>query len=185
MDQTEPDPDVDDLLIEHLPGLRAYVRLRSGPQIRARDTSSDLVQSVCAEVLAERSRFEFRGGAAFRRWLYQATEHKLVERARFWRAEKRDAGREVAAGDGADSSDVILDGYANLFTPSRDACAREEVDRLERAFDALPQSYRDVITMSRFLGYSHTEIAQQSGRNEGAVRTQLSRALARLSELLN
>lgn len=161
------------------------MRLRSGPAVRARDSSSDLVQSVCAEVLTERSSFQFRNEAAFRRWLYQAAEHKIVQRARFWGAAKRSVARE-ARDVPSDSShcEHVLDGYASLLTPSRDACAREEINRLERAFDALPRHYRDIITMSRFLGYANADIAERTGRSAGAVRTTLCRALARLSELM-
>ncbi len=181
-DSAEPPshPSVDKLLVEHLPGLRAYVRLRSGPLVRGRESSSDLVQSVCAELLTERSRFEFRGADPFRRWLYRTAEHKIVDRARHWNTDKRDVARE------ADdlSNETLLSGYASLFTPSRHACAREEIVRLETTFDSLPEQYREIIVQSRYLGMSHSEIAEQSGRTDGAVRTTLCRALARLSDLL-
>ena len=38
---------VEELLARHLPGLRAYVRLRAGPLVRAREAESDVVQSAC------------------------------------------------------------------------------------------------------------------------------------------
>ena len=41
------------LLEEHLPRLRAFIRLRTNQAIRARESCSDLVQSVCREVLEE------------------------------------------------------------------------------------------------------------------------------------
>jgi RNA polymerase sigma factor (sigma-70 family) len=139
---------------------------------------------VCAELLSERSRFEYRGEAQFRRWLYQATEHKLIERARYWRSAKRALARDAPVMLDNGSASSVLAGYACLFTPSRDACAREDVERLERAFDALPPAYREIIVLSRYLGCSHAEIAARLGKTEGAVRTLLCRALARLSELL-
>jgi hypothetical protein len=53
------------LLTGFLPELRAFVRLRLGPELRARETSSDLVQSVCREVLADLDQFEYRGSPSF------------------------------------------------------------------------------------------------------------------------
>ncbi len=160
-----------------LPALRAYVRLRASPDLRAHESCSDVVQSVCVEMLGEAARLELRGPAALRRWLFRAAERKLVDRVRYWRAQKRAAARVVDAAD-------VLEGYATLCTPSQAAAATEEVARIERAFDALPPDYRDVIAATRLLGLSHADLAAESGRTPGAVRTQLCRALARLSELL-
>jgi DNA-directed RNA polymerase specialized sigma24 family protein len=42
-----------------------------------------------------------------------------------------------------------------------------------------------VISLARIVGLSHAEIAKEMGRSEGAVRTLLSRALARLATLLD
>ncbi|MCA8975247.1 MAG: hypothetical protein KDC98_11025, partial [Planctomycetes bacterium] len=44
---------VEELLVRHLPRLRAFVRLRSPFALRARESCSDLVQSVCREVIAK------------------------------------------------------------------------------------------------------------------------------------
>ena len=63
--------------------------------------------------------------------------------------------------------------------------AREEVLRIEQAFEELPENFREVITLSRILGLSHREIAEQTGSTEGATRALLFRALARLSRLLD
>jgi type IV pilus assembly protein PilW len=76
----------------------------------------------------------------------------------------------------------LLDCYRTFCTPSGVLQAREEVERIEAAFDALPDDYREVITLSRIVGLSHAEIAERSGRSEGATRTLLYRALGRLAE---
>ena len=86
---------LDELLQRHIPALRAFIRLRCGKQIRDKESCSDLVQSVCREVLGELGRFEYRGEASFRNWLFGWATHKIQNRARYYRAEKRDAAREV------------------------------------------------------------------------------------------
>jgi len=178
------DPDAAEALLrEQLPGLRAFVRLRAGAALRQRESASDLVHSVCREVLEELPTLEYRGEAAFRSWLYRAAERKIVDRARFWRARKRDVAREVSP-HAVDEDADLLRSYASIHTPSRAAIVHEEVLRLESAFDRLPPHYREVITLARLVGLPHKEMGRQLGRSEGAVRVLLFRALAELSDHL-
>lgn len=166
-------------------GLRGYVRLRAGPELRAMESTSDIVQSVCREILENRERFQFRGEDGFRRWLYTTALRKLSNRARTRRTLKRGAPvrpiEDVPEGEVAGG---LLDCYRTFCTPSGAVQASEEVGRIEAAFDELPGEYREVITLSRILRLSHAEIALKLGRSEGATRTLLYRALGRLSEVL-
>lgn len=176
---------IDALLEENIPALRAYVRLRMGGTLRAKETSADLVQSVCREVLVDLGRFHVRDEASFRHWLFETAYRKILDRQRRWGAMKRDASREV----GWPQSDTHADGkllecYSSISTPSHQAEVREEIERLERAFERLPEHYRQVITLARIVGLSQAQIAEQMGRTEDSVRNLLARALARLSSLL-
>jgi RNA polymerase sigma-70 factor (ECF subfamily) len=176
-------PELELLLERHLPALRAFVRLRAGRTVAARESSSDLVQSVCRELLQGAGRFEYDGEAAFKSWLFTAALRKIVEKDRYYRAEKRDAARE--AGTGGDAEDAsLLDGYATLITPSRDVAVREQLARVERAFEQLSDEQREVVTLARIVGLPHAEIARQLGRSEEATRQLLRRAMVRLSGLL-
>ncbi len=165
------------LLQRHLPALRTWVRLRAGPLVRAHESNSDIVQSVCRELLEGLSGFEWRGEAAFRAWLFTAGMRKLVERQRHWQAARRDAARDVAVGEGADLAEL----YGTVLTPSRVAMAREDVARLESAFDALTEEQREVLLLARVAGLSRAEIAAQLGRSEDSVRNLLHRGTARLA----
>ncbi len=178
---TQDPPDLDRLLAEHLDSLRAFVRLRAGAGLRARLGQSDIVQSVCREVLQARDRFEYQGDAAFRSWLYTAALRKVVELDRKLHAAKRDVGREHAldAEGGADAA--LLQGYATVTTPSLVAMGREGAAKLEEAFDALSEEQREIITLARVAGLSHAELAQQLGKTEENCRQMLRRALMKLS----
>lgn len=178
MSAPAPDPDVGALLEHHLPGLRAFVRLKSGPKLRDLEASTDLVQSVCLEVLEHADRFAHGGEVGFRNWLYRTALRKIADRYAFYQAKKRDVRRH--AGDAQ-----LLDLYATVCTPSREVSAREEVERVERAFDRLSETHRDVLIGARILGLSHRDLAAQNGRTEAASRTLLFRATARLVELLD
>lgn len=183
-------PAVDVLVERYLPELRAYVRLRAGPSVRAREDVSDIVQSTCREVLAHVDRFRWGGEVGFRRWLYASALRRIVDKHEFHRAQKRDVEREVthAALGGAESSPGALDlgAYAaSLSTPSGEAVAREQAERIERAFDALNDEQRELIVQSRLMGVSHDELAEATGKSKGAVRVALHRALARLAAELD
>ena len=114
-----------------------------------------------------------------------AALNKIRERREHWQAERRDPALEVCLPMTSDSVNQLCDGYAALGSPVEAAIGHELVVRLEAAFDRLPERYREMLTLSRILGLSHTEIADQIGKSEGAVRTLLSRALVRLSALLD
>ena len=176
-----------DLLRRHLPSLRAFVRKNLGGGIRRRESSMDLVNSVCREALQALPRFEYRGPESFRNWLLRQAENKIRDRGRYWRRERRTASRESGSlstllkGDDASERLAQLKSYR---TPSHDACAREELARAEEAFRSLPPDYREVILLARVAGLSHAEIADRMQRSPAAARTLLSRALARMATLL-
>jgi RNA polymerase sigma factor (sigma-70 family) len=168
----------DTLLARHLPGVRAFARLRMSPLLRAHESESDLVQSACRDVLAKAEGFEYRGEAAFRAWLYTAVLHKLRTKERGLRAQKRDARRRAQPGD---AGDPLAACYAQVLSPSAAAMAAERVQALERAFDALPEHYREVISLSRIARLDRASVAAQMGRSEDSIRNLLHRALAQLA----
>ena len=162
-------------MARYLPALRAFVRLRMGRELRAREESSDIVQSVAREVLHHADRFQHGGESGFRDWLFTTAHRKVVNHLQHWRAQKRTAAQEVQ----------LPEELAGLSgTPSRHASAREELAAVESAFDALTEEQREVVTCSRLVGMSHAEIAQRLGKSEVAVRKILSRGLARLAAVL-
>ena len=177
----DPGSDRAELLEEHLAGLRAFVHLRLGRALRAKEESQDLVQSVCREVLSELPHFEPRADATFRDWLFKTAENKIRDRWRHWQREKRSVAREVELDLTENEDASVCSDLATLCTPSRHAAGREEVARLERAFCELPPDYREVIVLARLRGLTHAQIAERLGRTELATRTLLSRALARLA----
>lgn len=173
-----------ELLQRHLPGLRAFVRLHSGPFLRAREESTDLVQSICLRILRTADRFEHGDETAFRRWLFATALRTVQNKHRFHLAAKRDGGLQSPSAPGSRDGRDLLDLYASFCTPSQVLVAREEVRRIEAAFDELSPEQREVILLARVLGLSRASIGEQMGRSEGAVRMLLSRALARLTEIL-
>ena len=160
-----------ELLERHLPDLRAYLRRRARGLLAARESASDLAQSVCREVIEHVDRFEHGAEESFRAWLYRTAERKLVSRYRYYTAIKRDGGPP--------ESDGPLPP-----TPSQQVAAREELAAAEAALARLEAPYREAILLSRIEGLSHAEIARRMGRSEGAVRNLVYRGLAQVAKEL-
>lgn len=174
------DERIEDLLEGNLPDLHAYVRLRIGADARRRETSLDIVQSVCADVLQYRQRFQHGGAEEFRHWLFRTAKRKILNRHAFWQAERRSPERE-ATGLAPEAAEQLLGPYASVCTPSRAASAREQIERLEQAFDQLSERHRDVILEARVLGRSREEMARERGLSNDALRALLARAMTSLA----
>ncbi|MCA8975478.1 MAG: sigma-70 family RNA polymerase sigma factor [Planctomycetes bacterium] len=167
---------MDELVARLLPSLRAFVRQRMGAELRAREESGDIVQSVAREVLRHSDRFRHGGESGFRDWLFTTAHRKIVDRLEHWRAGKREGAREERI-----EADVLA---ATGPSPSLHASAREQLSVVEAAFARLSADERDVVTWSRLQGLSHAEIAARLGKSEAATRKVLSRGIARLAILL-
>jgi len=171
------------LLSRHLPAVRAFVRAHMGPQLRAHESSSDLVQSVCRELLTHQERFQYPGEQQFLAWLYTTARRKISNRVRDLGRDKRDARREI--GGLAESAMAELGAaYARVSSPSGRVLRAEEIARLEAAIDQLPDEQKEVLTLAHLAGLSRAEIGAQMGKTEEAVRALLHRAKAQLAILL-
>ena len=154
---------LDALIEEHLPRLQAFVRLRLHPRLRARLSGSDIVQSVCGDLLRHRTDVANLAEAQLRCWLYTSVLNKIREKERYHFAGQRDPKQEVGRADGAVQ---LARSYQQIVTPSHVAMTRERLAQFERAFDQLPEHYREVITLSRIVGLSQAETADHMGRYE-------------------
>lgn len=173
-----PNTNLGDLLARHLDTLRCFVRIHVSPPLRQREQDSDIVQSVCAELLAHPARFQYQGEAAFRSWLYRAVLDRVRHKLRFHAADKRASDREEPPGpDGTGP----LDSYAEMVTPSRIAMNREMQQALERAIDELPEAQRDVLVRARLLQMEHDAIGAELGISPANSRQLLHRAIAKLA----
>lgn len=176
--------DLDALLSRHLPEVRAYVRLRMGPELRAKESASDLVQSTCRELLEHADRYRFPGPTNFRQWLFATALRKVKNRLAYYRAGKRDVALEVAQHRDPRGDDSVAALYQTLSTPSRGLMGRERIAELEAAFDQLSEPHREVILLARIVGLPHVEVARAMSRTPEATRSLLHRALAELAEHL-
>lgn len=174
---------LEDLLLRNLGGLRAYVRRCLGVRLGRQESATDLVQSVCREVLedAARGAFAYRGEAEFQSWLRTVALHKIQMRARYWRVR----GNQTV--DGARSPAVGLEripaASCDQGTPSAAAVQGEERARLLAALAQIDPRQRELVEWAHIDGLGHREIAVRLGITEAHSRVLLSRALARLARI--
>lgn len=174
------------LVLRYLPQLRAFVRLRAGAAVRLQESSSDLVQSVCREVLQHAEVFQHPGESAFKQWLYTTALRKIRQRQRYFLAQRRDVQRrEAQPADGSADDPTLALQYSSFTSPSSAAARNELVARVETAFDQLTEEQREIVSLAHLVGLSRAEIAERVGKSEVAVRVALHRALARIAELLD
>jgi RNA polymerase sigma factor (sigma-70 family) len=160
------------LLERHLPQLHAYVRKRLG-NVRARESSMDVVQSVCRGLLADGDGFDFRGEERFRAWLFTAALNKIRDKHRFHHGAGRDVRREEAVVDGVPATSVR--------SPSEDAIAGETARQVREVLEDLSPDHREVITLARLVELPHRVIAELMDRTEESTRQLLGRALVQFA----
>ncbi|MCA8959129.1 MAG: sigma-70 family RNA polymerase sigma factor [Planctomycetes bacterium] len=191
---TEPHPErvpsmdddsIDALLETQLPRLANFVRAQLGAKLRARESVSDIVQSAAREVLEDLRALPTPSRDELRAWLYRAAERKLIDRARYWNAERRDPNRETNP-EGGETTEVFEDRRrpADDDRPSAPLRTAEELEQLSRALDSLTAEHREIILLARILELPHATVAQLMNRSEGATRMLLVRALTKLTEVM-
>lgn len=177
---------VEKLLLPHLPALNAFVRLRISDGVVRRESTADIVQSVCRDALGDLPSVRAIDEDGFRAWLFAVVHNKLRNKEDYHRAAKRDLQREQGAlADASGNQAQLLGLYGRAVSPSQDAAASEEIARIERAFDQLPDAYRDVLLHVGIGGLSYGESSRLLGRSEDSVRQLVHRARARLATLLD
>jgi len=167
---------IEPLLERYLPAIEAYLGRQASARVRAKESPTDLAQSVCRELLERvaEGRFQFQDEPSFRKWLYRAALLKVLNKHRYWGAEGR--------ADQAPYEDTLTPG-TGAGTPSEQLMAEEQLAALEQAFKRLPDHYFQIISLSYVERLPHAEIAQRMQITEGNSRVLLARALAALARL--
>lgn len=145
-----------------------------GTPLRAKVRTSDLVQSALLEGL--RSLEDFRGTseAEFAGWLYRILENNLRDRDRYFRATRRDRGRETPL------SELHTLAASQTPSPADEAIAAEFLLRVSEALSRLPAEYQRSLLLCLTRDVSHEEAGRILGKSAGASRVLLARARARL-----
>ena len=141
---------------------RYCVRMTRNPT-----ASEDLVQEVFARVL--RYSRTFREGTHFKAWLFRVSKNVCNDH---FRKHRREVELEAPDERPAD---------APLAQQTLEQA--EDVIRLNRALDRLPDDRRELLVLSRFEHRKYSEIAQLLDCSVGAVKVRVHRTMKQLREI--
>ncbi len=136
----------------------------------------DLTQEVFLRIF--RNLHRFRGQSSFYTWLYRITVNVFFDHNK--KRKRADVRLMRLQNALVDVTNQRPDD-ADPFRATYDALTHE---RFSDAIATLPEPFRDVVAMREVDDLSYEEIALQTGISIGTVRSRLSRARARLKELL-
>jgi len=156
------DPDLRNELLAALPSLRAFALSLAGNGDRA----DDLVQDTIVRAWGNLHRFQ--DGTNLQAWLF------TILRNHFY-SEHRKRQREVEDVDGF---------YAASLISIPDQNARLDLQDFQKALMQLPVDQREALLLVGAQGFSYEEAAVICGCAMGTIKSRISRARARLAELL-
>jgi RNA polymerase sigma-70 factor (ECF subfamily) len=168
--RTESNTDaVDQLYDTYAPEVMRWARRLAGPGADIEDLLHDVF------VVALRRRFTFRGQASVKTWLFRITHHVVRNRKR------RGFLRGLLF---RRRQDEMMAAKPAPATPQQEVERREQHERLYRALDRLPESYRTTLILYEIDGLSGEDVAELTGVSVGAVWVRLHRGRAKLLQYL-
>lgn len=141
---------------------RYCVRMTRNPTV-----SEDLVQEVFTRLL--RYSHTFREGTNFKAWIFRVSRNVCNDH---FRRGRREVGLE--APDERPAAD----------TPAQESLEKaEDLERLGKALNRLPEDRRELLILSRFERRKYSEIAQLLDCSVGAVKVRVHRAMRQLRDI--
>lgn len=140
------------------------------------DAAEDVTQE--AFFAAYRGLAQFRGGS-FRAWLLRIVVNACYDRSRRQRRRPAQSLDQLLEAD-----DTPFDPIDPTPNPEERVLTQELAARLQRALNELPADQRVTVVLCDVQGLSYDEAAEATGVPLGTVKSRLSRARARLRELL-
>ena len=179
---------VEQLLLGHFSILERHIGPKIPATARRHLAVEDILQDVFAQAFRDIADFDPRSGGSFLAWLKGVADHRLADALKHIRRKKRGGDlHQLTSADAGQSSTLAqlidLVGHDSGF-PSRIVAGDEAAQAIQVAVALLPDDQRDVIRARFFDGLTVDEIAQQTGRTEGAVRGLIHRAKEKLRDAM-
>jgi RNA polymerase sigma factor (sigma-70 family) len=135
---------------------------------RNREISRDLTQNVFMRII--KYSHSWKEDKTFKYWLFRIARNILTDYYRdskIFYASEDDRALQIADNDQS----------------SKELELKESHEILIEAMSQLSPSYREVIELNRFQGFTYKEIAQTTASTESAVRVKAFRAIQKLKEI--
>jgi RNA polymerase sigma-70 factor (ECF subfamily) len=166
--------------------LRLVARSLIGQRLRVRLDSSDVVQDTFVKAAREFRQFLGSTEPELTAWLRQILVRTLANQAKHHQRKSRNYQRQESLEAMLDRSSAAVHAAlaAPTETPSSHAVRREKAVLLADALEKLSDTYREVFILRNLEHIPFDQIAARMGRSSGAVRMLWTRAIDKLSELL-
>ncbi|MBN2095895.1 RNA polymerase sigma factor [Candidatus Peregrinibacteria bacterium] len=152
---------------EHKDKLFNYLMVRLNYD---RQQAEDLLMDVVLKAYEKFHTFDPEKGA-FRTWIFTLTHNHLVN---FWRSNKKSVSL-----DELDEKGI----YPATAESGEQAGQQLETQKIHHILSLMKEGGKEIITLRYLQELDYGEIARITGKKEGAIRTGLSRALSRFTEL--
>jgi RNA polymerase sigma-70 factor (ECF subfamily) len=175
----------DELFVRYRNYLSLLARMSLSRRLRGKLDASDAVQDVF--VNAHRSFTGFRGETPEElvAWFKQILANRLADaNRRYVGNQRRDVGRERSLEQIVERSSAALLNLPAARSPSNGAQRREIGTVVANALARLKEDDREVIVLRSLEERDWPDVARRMDRTTDAVRSLWSRALQRLSEVL-
>jgi RNA polymerase sigma-70 factor (ECF subfamily) len=149
-------------LLATLPSLRAFAFSLSGRH----DKADDLVQDTIMKAWAKQESFEL--GTNIKAWLFTILRNEFY-------SQMRKRGREVQDSDGLFTERMAV--HPAQF-------GHMDLADFKKALDQLPDDQREAVILIGASGFSYEEAAEICDCAVGTMKSRVSRARARLQDLL-
>ncbi|NTU83034.1 MAG: sigma-70 family RNA polymerase sigma factor [Chloroflexales bacterium] len=142
------------------------------------DAAADVTQDTF--ISAYRNLSRFRGGL-FRSWLFRIATNACYDALR---VRKRRPSISLSGAGNLDDDGPAFDLPDTGESPDERALRHELAAAIQQGLEQLPEDQRVVVILSDVQGLAYDEIAEVTSTNLGTVKSRLSRARARLREIL-
>jgi RNA polymerase sigma-70 factor (ECF subfamily) len=148
-------------------------------------TSEDVLQETLIQAFRQATHIEARGSTAFFAWLKTIARTRYLNLIKVRNALKRGGGRTgvkaIASNDpNATASSILNLLAADQSTPSRIVRRKEAFVAINTALAGLEPARRQAIELRYGHGLSIQEVAERTGKNLGAVKMLIHRAVREL-----
>ena len=162
--QTGNESDYRQLLEELAVVIRNFLRSRFGHL----DIVEDCVQESLIAI--HQARHTYDPDRAFRAWLFAIVRNRAIDVLRHQRTRKR-------------AVEQFTTEQEVLSQPEQQSGPEREI-LVGRLLESLPKQHKEVVILTRVIGYSMAEAAEKLGITEGAVKVRVHRATRELQRSL-
>jgi RNA polymerase sigma-70 factor (ECF subfamily) len=157
----------------HQAPLYRFALLRCG----SADTAADIVQEIFLALLSNTLKFDPTRGV-LQGFLFGVARNLVLKREE---AQYRFVSSSRGDDEGDNPDDLVMDPAPQ---PQQRLLDQQQAETVRQALQQLAPHYRDVVILYEMHDLSYVEIAQICNIDIGTVRSRLSRARAKLVELL-